>query len=127
MLLASETAPVFMDLVVLTVTLAVPCLGAVFYLSPDGDDSGSGGRGSPWRSIDRANAGARPGDDVVFLPGVYQGTIAPESSGTPDARTIREHIEEVRHLRRFRFYTHGNAKEGQHFWFDEFAILPAEG
>lgn len=85
MLLASETALVFMDLVVFTVTLAVPCLGAVFYLSPDGDDSGSGGRGSPWRSIDRANAGARPGDAVVFLPGIYDGAIAPKSSGKPDA------------------------------------------
>ena len=41
-----------------------------------------------------------------------------------DARTIREKIREVRYLRRFRFYTHGNAKEGQHFWFDEFEISP---
>lgn len=85
MLLASETALVSMDLVVFLATLAVPCLGAVFYLAPDGDDSGSGGRGSPWRSIDRANAGAGAGDAVVFRPGTYHGTIAPESSGTPDA------------------------------------------
>ena len=42
-----------------------------------------------------------------------------------DVRTIREQIGEVRYLRRFRFYTHGNAKKGHQFWFDEFEISPA--
>ena len=41
-----------------------------------------------------------------------------------DARTVRRHLPDVKYLRRFRFYTHRNAREGQTFWFDEFAILP---
>ncbi len=45
---------------------------------------------------------------------------------TVDARAIREAIDGVKYLRRFRFYTHRNAAEGQEFWFDEFAIAPEE-
>ena len=85
MLNSSCVDAALVEMIALTIPLVLPCLGAVFYLAPDGDDSGLGARGSPWRSIDRANAGARAGDTVVFLPGVYHGTIAPESSGTRDA------------------------------------------
>ena len=45
---------------------------------------------------------------------------------TIDVRAIREAIEGVNYLRRFRFYTHNNATEGHEFWFDDFAILPGE-
>ena len=85
----------FLEMVILTLPLVLPCLGAVFYLSGDGDDSGSGGRASPWRSIARANAGARPGDTLVFQPGVYEGTITPEHVGEPDAPICCR--SEVRH------------------------------
>ena len=44
---------------------------------------------------------------------------------TLDVRAIRDHIKGLKHLRLFRFYTHQNATKGHHFWFDDFAILPA--
>ena len=74
-----------LEIGLLTISVVLPCLGAVFTLAPNGDDTGSGGRASPWRSIRRANGALRPGDTLVFLPGVYEGTIAPEHGGTPDA------------------------------------------
>ncbi len=85
MLNSSYVDAALVEMIMLAMPLVLPCLGAVFYLSRDGDDSGPGGRESPWRSIDRANAGAGPGDTVVFMPGNYQGTIAPKSDGRPDA------------------------------------------
>ncbi len=46
---------------------------------------------------------------------------------TIDARVIREVFPEVRVLKMFRFYTNGNGKKGQQYWFDNFRILPAQG
>jgi len=45
---------------------------------------------------------------------------------TIDARTIREVYPDVVGLYCFRFYTPANAREGQQFWFDDFALWPAE-
>lgn len=43
-----------------------------------------------------------------------------------DARLIRQIFPGVNHLFMFRFYTHMNGKKDQHFWFDDFAIYPAD-
>ncbi len=69
----------------LLVALATPCLGAAYYLSPEGDDAAPGTREQPWQTIDQANASLQPGDTAIFLPGEYVGTIAPARSGAPDA------------------------------------------
>jgi hypothetical protein len=45
---------------------------------------------------------------------------------TLDARTIREVYPDVPGLYCFRFYTPANARQGQQFWFDDFALWPAE-
>ncbi|MHB8994424.1 MAG: right-handed parallel beta-helix repeat-containing protein [Armatimonadota bacterium] len=41
---------------------------------------------------------------------------------TVDVRLIREVYPEVKLLRTFYFYTNGNGKKGQQFWFDDFRI-----
>ncbi len=43
---------------------------------------------------------------------------------TLDARLIRQVFPKVKVLQMFRFYTRSNANKGQHFWFDNFSILP---
>ena len=43
---------------------------------------------------------------------------------TLDARMIRQHTPDIKHIRLFRFYTHQNATKGHEFWFDDFAVLP---
>ena len=45
---------------------------------------------------------------------------------TVDVRAIRQAVDGVKYLRRFRFYTHNNGAKGQEFWFDEFAVLPKQ-
>lgn len=45
---------------------------------------------------------------------------------TIDARWIRKVFPDVKLLQTFRFHTHGNGKKGQHYWFDNFRILPEE-
>lgn len=58
------------------------------YLSPDGNDNHDGSRATPWKSIAKANLSVQPGMTVVFLPGKYEGTIAPGRSGAPDAPIV---------------------------------------
>ena len=41
---------------------------------------------------------------------------------TVDVRLIREVYPEIKLLRTFYFYTNGNGKKGQQFWFDDFRI-----
>jgi hypothetical protein len=41
-----------------------------------------------------------------------------------DARWVREVFPDVKLLQMFRFFTNGNGKEGQQYWFDQFRILP---
>jgi len=43
---------------------------------------------------------------------------------TIDARQIREVFPDVKLLQMFRFHTHMNGEKGQHYWFDNFRILP---
>ena len=66
------------------------CWCGDYSLSPNGDDAGRGTRESPWRSIAKANAAARPGDTIVFLPGTYPGTIKPARAGEPAARFMHK-------------------------------------
>ncbi len=65
--------------------LAAPCVGADYYLSPDGDDEAPGTREQPWLTVDKANATLQAGDTAIFLAGEYPGVIQPEHSGTADA------------------------------------------
>jgi hypothetical protein len=49
-------------------------LAATFYVATDGSDSsGNGSSASPWASITHAVDNASDGDEVVVLPGIYNG------------------------------------------------------
>jgi hypothetical protein len=41
------------------------------YVSPSGSDSNPGTRALPWRTLDKADGSARPGDVIVVRPGTY--------------------------------------------------------
>ena len=62
--------------------------GAVYYVSPEGDDAAAGSRDAPFKTIARAHEAASPGDTVTALAGVYdlgpQGLVS-SKAGTPDA------------------------------------------
>jgi Right handed beta helix region/Protein of unknown function (DUF1565) len=58
------------------------------YVAPDGLDSNPGSREQPWRTLQQAEAAARPGTTVVLRPGSYgaRGTVTRLArSGSPGA------------------------------------------
>lgn len=62
--------------------LAGPVWAATWYVSPAGNDSASGGAGSPWATLQKAAAAARAGDTVLIDDGAYTGILSPASSGS---------------------------------------------
>ncbi|MFP4192875.1 MAG: right-handed parallel beta-helix repeat-containing protein [Candidatus Hydrogenedentota bacterium] len=62
--------------------------GNEYYVAPHGDDASSGAEDAPWASLEHAGAVAEAGDTVVFLPGDYEGVLAPENSGTEEAPIV---------------------------------------
>lgn len=69
-----------------SLSLASTMLANTYYVSPEGNDAGDGGKVSPWKTIEQANASLKPGDTAIFLPGEYAGTIQPPVSGTARER-----------------------------------------
>ncbi len=63
----------------IALSLAVPCAGEQYYLAPWGDDDNNAGTNEedPWKTIGKANRKLEPGDQAIFLPGEYPGTISP--------------------------------------------------
>lgn len=66
--------------------------GGQYYVSPNGNDSGDGSAGNPWRTLSRADASVRPGDTVHVAVGPYNmdtengGRLKTTASGTASAR-----------------------------------------
>ncbi|MDH7569064.1 MAG: right-handed parallel beta-helix repeat-containing protein [Armatimonadota bacterium] len=65
----------------------VPAAGAVYHLSPDGDDSNPGTLQKPWRTPHHAAARVNAGDTVLFHPGTYllERCLDLSCAGRPDA------------------------------------------
>ena len=58
--------------------------GHVYYVSPGGNDANAGTQTAPWLTLQKAGDVARAGDNVIVLPGTYQG-FRPRNSGTAQA------------------------------------------
>lgn len=71
-------------------TRKTPLPGRTLYVSRNGNDAADGG--SPeraWKSLFKASREARPGDEVVIEPGVYEEALVPISGGaTPERRIV---------------------------------------
>ncbi len=63
---------------------AVAAQGADYYVSPKGDDGGSGAAAAPFRTIQKAADVVQPGDTVHLAAGVYDGRAVMKTSGTAD-------------------------------------------
>jgi len=56
-----------------------------YYVSPDGKDENDGSKDSPFNDPNKAIKELKPGDTLLFLPGVYGPRIFVEGvSGTKD-------------------------------------------
>jgi hypothetical protein len=67
--------------------------GAVYYVSPDGDDSAEGTADRPLRTIQRAVARAQAGDVVQVRAGFYEERVATVRSGTGEQGRITFNAE----------------------------------
>jgi Pel9A-like, right handed beta helix region len=56
---------------------------SVFWVAPDGDDTGPGTRDEPWATLQHAADSVRPGSTVYVRGGVYQQRLAVPTSGVP--------------------------------------------
>jgi hypothetical protein len=64
--------------------LPVTSAATTYYVSPSGSDANAGSAAAPWRTLQKAGDVAGAGDDVIVLPGTYQG-FRPRNSGTSAA------------------------------------------
>ncbi len=55
----------------------------VFYVSPSGNDIGSGAETDAWRTIQHAANTLEAGQTVYIMEGVYEERVIPQRSGTP--------------------------------------------
>jgi len=79
-------APDFKD----SVAPAIPAAQRTFYIDASTGNDGADGKTpqTAWRSLDKANQAAQPGD-VFLLSGTFKGQlIHPAQSGTPDSRIV---------------------------------------
>lgn len=71
------------------------CAADYYVAEGVGDDSASGSRTSPWKSIQHAADNARPGDTIIVAPGDYGKTVRVTTSGTVSApihfKSFRQH------------------------------------
>ena len=62
--------------------------GAEYFVSPEGDDRGPGSRQRPWKTVDRVNRAAQPGDET--LPEVGLGVEAQQAAQTEDQTELTD-------------------------------------
>ena len=65
-----------------------------YYVATTGNNSGSGGAGSPWRTISKAmQANLKPGDEVVVRSGIYKESVMFNKDGhAGDYITLRSEV-----------------------------------
>lgn len=68
-----------------SVVLGPLALGAEYFISPSGEDSASGARDQPWRTLSQANRALQPGDTLTLLDGQHAGVIEPVNTGREGA------------------------------------------
>ena len=65
----------------------------IYYVNAKAATPGDGSRERPFAAIQQAAAIARPGDEVLVLPGVYREAVNPVYGGTPEARITYRSVE----------------------------------
>ena len=65
----------------------------IYYVDAKAACPGEGSREKPFTAIQQAASIARPGDEVLVLPGVYRESVSPVYGGTPEARITYRSVE----------------------------------
>lgn len=73
---------------VILLTQAAMASATEYHVAMDGRDSQSGGKGAPFRTIQRAANAAQPGDTVTVHKGIYRERINPPRGGLSENERI---------------------------------------
>ena len=65
----------------------------IYYVDAKAARPGDGSREKPFTAIQQAASIARPGDEVLVLPGIYRESVSPVYGGTPEARITYRSVE----------------------------------
>ena len=67
-----------------------------YYVSASSPISGDGSVASPFQKIQEAALIAKPGDEVLVLPGIYRESVDPLFGGTPEAPIVYRSLEPLK-------------------------------
>jgi hypothetical protein len=73
---------------VLNTSTITPISLVTYFVSPTGSDLNPGTLDKPWKTLQKAGDTAVPGDIIKILPGIYNESLIPKNSGTPDKYII---------------------------------------
>ena len=68
----------------------------IYYVDQNTKSQGSGTKEHPFLTISAAAKVAKPGDEVLVLPGVYREYVDPQNAGTEDARITYRSVEPLK-------------------------------
>ncbi|MBR3032093.1 MAG: right-handed parallel beta-helix repeat-containing protein [Clostridiales bacterium] len=68
----------------------------IYYVDQNTRSQGSGTKEHPFLTISAAAKVAKPGDEVLVLPGVYREYVDPQNAGTEDARITYRSVEPLK-------------------------------
>lgn len=68
----------------------------IYYVDQNTKSQGSGTKEHPFLTISAAAKVAKPGDEVLVMPGVYREYVDPQNAGTEDARITYRSVEPLK-------------------------------
>ena len=68
----------------------------IYYVDQNTKSQGSGTKEHPFLTISAAAKAAKPGDEVLVMPGVYREYVDPQNAGTEDARITYRSVEPLK-------------------------------
>lgn len=81
-------APTDADMAQRAIVKAILNAPGIFYVSPNGNDGGTGTQSNPWRTIQYAANVVMPGSTVIVLEGVYPERVMINRSGVSGERIV---------------------------------------
>ena len=67
-----------------------------YYVSASSPINGDGSVDSPFQKIQEAAQVAKPGDEVLVLPGIYRESVDPLFGGTPEAPIVYRSLKPLK-------------------------------
>ena len=125
--------PLYRLIIIIFAICAMNVSAITRYVSPDGNNEGSGTESDPWKTIQYGVSQIQGGDTLLVKEGIYEepnivinGNERPEFSGSPESMTTIMAMGEVHWMTESRGYPVINLKNLQYIKVDGFKITEQE-